>query len=74
MHASHDREERIERRCCTVTQQHHTDIVCFLYNCRNHSHTVSLFRRAVLNANEGYLVIQNKDAPKGYSDALEPYE
>lgn len=37
-------------------------------------HTVSLFRRAILNASDGVLVIQNKDAPKGYSDNLEPYD
>jgi hypothetical protein len=39
-----------------------------------YSHTVSLFRRAIVNANDGYLVIQNKDAPKGYSDSFENYE
>ncbi|KAK9893331.1 hypothetical protein P389DRAFT_19677 [Cystobasidium minutum MCA 4210] len=37
-------------------------------------HTVSLFRRAVLDANDGFLVVQNKDAPKDYSESLEPYD
>jgi hypothetical protein len=33
-----------------------------------------MFRRAIHDANDGLLVIQNKDTPKKYGHNLEPYE
>ena len=38
------------------------------------SHSISMFRRAIHDANDGLLVIQNKDTPKKYGHNLEPYE
>lgn len=37
-------------------------------------HSISMFRRAVHDANDGLLVIQNKDTPKKYGHNLEPYD